>query len=458
MPRQADVLILGAGVTGLAAAWELGDRAITLERSSRPGGLVRTHRSGDYWFDRVLHLLYFQDPRTEQRVRALMGDDLAPCAPRAWCETSAGTTRFPFQMHLGGLEPDARDRCLRDLIEVSKAAGSRRATNFEEHLLGTFGQAMCDLFLFPYNRKMWKRPLDSLAPSGFTWNITPPKLEDVLRGAHETDSRYHAYNSSGWYPRPSLDSPVRGMEVLSDRLATQVHDLRTRCNVESIDLDRHEVIAEHAGKLERFHYEDALLSTLPLPTLLRLCRGLPAGLRRPIADLPRNRVLSVGLGIRGPRPEQPGHWRYYADESLIFNRLVFLHEFDPHLAPPDGWPLLVEILEPAEWPLPSRPALMARIKRDLERAKALPPGSRIVRETAKVIDPAYVVFNEESQHLVAMAHEMLSGHGVTSLGRYGRWEYSSMASCMRDGFAWAENLAQKAATAGVPWAKTAAAR
>src|SRR5688572_13589476 len=106
MPRHADVLILGAGVTGLTAAWELGDRAIVLERSSRPGGLVRTHRFGDYWFDRVLHLLYFQDPQTEERVRALMGDDLAPCAPRAWCETSAGTTRFPFQMHLGGLDPE----------------------------------------------------------------------------------------------------------------------------------------------------------------------------------------------------------------------------------------------------------------------------------------------------------------------------------------------------------------
>src|SRR6267142_1207506 len=109
--QRSDVLILGAGVTGLAAAWELKDRAIVFERARRPGGLVRTDRRGDYWLDHVLHLLYFQDPDTERRIRGLMGNDLAPCAPRAWCETSAGTTLFPFQMHLGGLDPESRNQC-----------------------------------------------------------------------------------------------------------------------------------------------------------------------------------------------------------------------------------------------------------------------------------------------------------------------------------------------------------
>jgi protoporphyrinogen oxidase len=440
MTNRPDVLILGAGVTGLAAAWDLADRAVVLDRASRPGGLVRTSRLGDYWFDQVLHLLYFQDPTTETRVRGLLGNDLAPCAPRAWCETSAGTTLFPFQMHLGGLDPEARDRCVHDLIEVSNRHGTQRATNFEEHLLGTFGQAMCDVFLFPYNRKMWKRPLRSLAPSGFTWNITPPKLVDVLRGAREGKADFQAYNSAGWYPRPAASSPIRGMEVLSARLATQARDLRTDCSVEAVYLNRREVVVRHHGRPQRFHWNEALLSTIPLPSLVSRCPDLPTRLRHACARLPKNRVLSVGLSVQGTRPELPGHWRYYADESLIFTRLVFLHEFDPQLAPAKGWPLLVEITEPAEWPMQSRSDLMARIRRDLERAKALPPGSRIVGELLITVDPAYVVFDVQSQKIVQMAHELLSAHGVTSLGRYGRWEYSSMAGCMRDGFAWAERL------------------
>jgi protoporphyrinogen oxidase len=441
MGKSAEVLILGAGVTGLAAAWELGDRAVVVERAFRPGGLVRTDHRDGYWFDHVLHLLYFQDPDTEKRVRGLMGEDLAPCVPRAWCETSAGTTLFPFQMHLGGLDSESRDRCVRDLIELSKRHGTRRAANFEEHLLGTFGQGMCNIFLFPYNRKMWKRPLSSLAPSGFTWNITPPKLDDVLRGASESEPAFQAYNSAGWYPRPRAGAPLRGMELLAASLATQARDLRTDCSVEAISLERHEVVLRHRGRLERFRYQDALLSTIPLPELVALCRDIPKGLRRACAGLARNRVLSVGLSVRGPRPESPGHWRYYADESLIFTRLVFLHEFDPLLAPEDGWPLLVEITEPAEWPLASREELMSRVRRDLARVDVLLEGSEIVDEMVKVIDPAYVVFDVQSQRIVRLAHEVLAAHGITSLGRYGRWEYSSMASCMRDGFVWAESLA-----------------
>ena len=240
MPNKAEVLILGSGLTGLAAAWVLGDRATVLERYSRPGGLVRTERFGDYWFDRVLHLLYFQDPDTERRVLALMGDTLAPCPPQAWCETAAGTTRFPFQMNLRGLEIDARAACVRDLAEATFRPPARPPANFEQHLLATFGRSMCELFLFPYNRKMWKRPLDTLAPSGFTWNITPPDLDRVLRGAFEADTGFKAYNSAGWYPRPPAGAPLRGMEVVSAAVAGQARDLRLGCEVEEVDLgDEH---------------------------------------------------------------------------------------------------------------------------------------------------------------------------------------------------------------------------
>jgi len=441
MPEKTEVLILGSGLTGLAAAWVLGDRATVLERDARAGGLVRTERFGDYWFDRVLHLLYFQDSVTEQRVRGLLGDLLAPCPPVAWCETAAGTTRFPFQMNLRGLDLETRVRCVRDLAEVSFRRSAHPPADFEQHLLATFGRAMCEVFLFPYNRKMWKRPLDTLAPSGFTWNITPPDLEQVLRGAFEAETDFRAYNSAGWYPRPPAGAAIRGMEVLSSTLARQAADLRFGCDVQAVDLARREVVVRRGDRSERLGYADALLSTLPLPVLVSLCDDVPADLRRACAGLRRNRVISVALSVRGPRPVNSGHWRYYADESLIFTRLVFLHEFDPGCGPEDGWPLLVEITEPSESPLLDRATLLARVRADLARTRAIPAGGEIVGQEVMVVDPAYVVFGLDHQPVVDAAQSFLSRHGVTSLGRYGRWEYSGMSSCMRDGLAWADALA-----------------
>lgn len=446
-----DVLILGSGLTGLAAAWSLGDRATVLERESRPGGLVRTERLGggvgDYWFDHVVHLLYFQDSDTERRIRGLLGDNLKPCPPRAWVETPHGTTRFPFQLHLGGLDPAICVKALRDLAELTYNPPADNPRNFEEMLLLTFGRTMCDTFLFPYNRKMWKRPLNELAPSGFTWNITRPDFEKVLRGAIDPDAAAKAYNSAGWYPRPPASSPVRGMEVLSAALADQAADVRLNHSVQSVDLDRR-VVTVRAGRettwTEQFHYNDAMLTTLPLPRMIQMCDQAPADLREACGKLTHNRVISVALAVEGPRPEAPGHWRYYGDESLIFTRLIFLHEFDQHSAPPEGWGLLVEITEPAEAPLMSEADLLRRVMADLARAKAIPEGSRIVDHKVMKIDPAYVVFSLENQPVVEAARKFLESYDVTSLGRYGSWEYSGMSSCMKDGFAWAETIAQPA--------------
>src|SRR5688572_17267558 len=97
--EEFDVVILGAGLTGLSAASILGDHAVVLERNERPGGLVRTDCFNGYWFDHVIHILHFQNKETEAKIKDLLGDCLAPCPPEAWVETAFGTTRFPFQMH-----------------------------------------------------------------------------------------------------------------------------------------------------------------------------------------------------------------------------------------------------------------------------------------------------------------------------------------------------------------------
>ncbi|MFA6047018.1 MAG: FAD-dependent oxidoreductase [Phycisphaerales bacterium] len=446
MTERSDVLILGSGLTGLAAAWELGDRATVLERESRPGGLVRTERMGDYWFDHVVHLLYFQDRETERRIVDLLGDVLAPCPPRAWVETLHGTTLFPLQLHLGGLNPETCVKCLRDIAELTFRPPETLPTNFEEMLRLTFGQSLCEAFMFPYNRKMWKRPLNELAPSGFTWNITRPDFEKVLRGAVAPATRAGAYNSAGWYPRPDASSPVRGMEVLPVAMAEQVADLRLEHTVKTVDLAQRMVTVECGSGRDtttrQIGYNDALLSTLPLPKLIQMCDQAPADLKAQCSSLTWNRVISVAIAIEGPRPKSPGHWRYYADESVIFTRLIFMHEFDEGCAPPEGWCLLVEITQPAEEPLPENNALLARVLADVARVGMFPEGSKVVESRMWEISPAYVVFSLKNKVIVESAREFLESHGVTSLGRYGSWEYSGMSSCLHDGFLWAWKLAE----------------
>jgi len=75
---------------------------------------------------------------------------------------------------------------------------------------------------------------------------------------------------------------------------------------------------------------------------------------------------------------------------------------------------------------------------EVEKVGMLPTGCRVVHSQVIVSDPAYVVFTPENQAIMQRARAFLEEAGVFPLGRYGRWEYSSMGQVMRDGFAWAE--------------------
>jgi protoporphyrinogen oxidase len=438
MTHDTDVLVLGGGLAGLATASALGARAIVLEREAEAGGLVRTLARGGYWFDHVLHLLYFADPDTERRVHAMMGADLQPCPPEAWVESMSGRARFPFQGHLRELPADVIARCLTDLAATTFGPASPPAANYEEMLLRTFGRAMCDEFFFPYNRKMWKRPLDGLSASGFHWNIQRPDFESVVKGSLPQAAAFAPYNARGWYPRPSQGP--RGMGALSHALARHVHDVRFGHGVQSIDPTRREVVTQHDGHESRFHYRHALVCTLPLPVTLGLVRGLPRDLAAAPARLPYNRVLTPCFSVRGPRPKNTGHWRYFTDPSLSFTRLVFMHRFDPASAPRDGWGLMAEVTQPAGQPVPDRAEVLARVRGEIERVGVLPRGSTIVDAHVEVCEYGYVVFEHHVERLVQRALSVLRGLGIHPVGRYGRWEYSSMAQVMRDGFAQGDAL------------------
>lgn len=428
-----DYVVLGAGLAGLSTAMILGERCVVLEREDRPGGLVRSEYIEGYWFDHVLHLLHFQHDTTETTIKPLLIDELEWCSPVAWVETAAGVTRFPFQMNLGGLEQESVVSCVRDLAEVCFSKNPLPPENMHEALLRKFGQSMCDIFMHPYNRKMWRRPLETLAP-GISWTVTVPHFEEVIRGTLSSKGQFRPYNARGWYPRPESGSEPRGMERLSMALASRIADLRCSVCVEHVDLAARKVIVSTSNSDRiQVSYRKGLVSTIPMPTLVSMLEDPPTEMIENVKKLTWNRVYSVMLPIRGDRPKDCGHWRYYANEKVCFTRIIHMHAFDPLSAPEDGWGLLVEVTEDSAETLSSPERIIELTLKDLDKVSAVPKGSRILPGRVVVNDPAYVVFTRGTEGTVSEVLDYLLSNDVHSVGRYGRWEYSSMAQVITDG-------------------------
>ena len=83
MPAEVfDVAVIGGGVSGLAAAYELHKRkrsVVVLEREQRPGGIIETERVGEFVIDAGPDALLVQKPAAVALCNELgLGDRLVP--------------------------------------------------------------------------------------------------------------------------------------------------------------------------------------------------------------------------------------------------------------------------------------------------------------------------------------------------------------------------------------------
>ena len=131
-------------------------------------------------------------------------------------------------------------------------------------------------------------------------------------------------------------------------------------------------------------------------------------------------MFNLGFDRKGPSGV---HWIYYPQRDLSFYRVGF---YD-NIFNTDRMSMYVEIGRPKDW----RPAegevdaLREQVLDDLVRAGVV-DGHELVASHSVLLDPAYVHITEASIADAQAKRDALAEEGVHSIGRYGRWTYSSI--------------------------------
>ena len=118
MTARAPAVVLGAGPTGLSAAYHLGEGSLLLEREGRVGGLCRSLEDRGFTFDRAGHIMFSKDPYVHRLYRMLLGDNVHWQEREAWVYSKGVHTRYPFQGSLHGLPLETVEECLMGAIEA----------------------------------------------------------------------------------------------------------------------------------------------------------------------------------------------------------------------------------------------------------------------------------------------------------------------------------------------------
>jgi protoporphyrinogen oxidase len=420
------VVILGAGLAGLSAAYHAQKRKIPyllFEKEDRPGGLVRSEQVNGFTFDYTGHLLHIKQDRTRQLVLKdlKLAKAFAPVVRDSWVYSHGRYTRAPFQANLFGLPPKVIAECLEGILQAQLAPPKKEPPKFfEDWNLRAFGRGIYKHFMEPYNTKLW-----GIHPSKMTVDfmgrfVPKPSLAQVFEGALTDIGKPMGYNANFIYPKKG------GIEVLSRALADEVE---THCDVEvrGVDPKRREVMLD-GGQTVAY---SRLISTMHLPHLVAVTKGVPARVKAAARKLRASSVLNVNFGIQG-RNVSTKQWVYVPEPHLPFYRVGFYHNFSQALAPKGGSSVYAEMSYSPQRPLDKEKA-PARVRRGLIEMGVLSPSDRIAASFVADIKNAYVVYDAHRAGAVAVIQDYFKSHGIISTGRWGNWEYAAMEDAIWQG-------------------------
>jgi protoporphyrinogen oxidase len=444
------VVILGAGLAGLSAAFHL-DRAgaVVVERESEVGGLCRSTRGEGFCFDYTGHLLHLRDESIRKWVLELLPDGYRQLERSAWIHSHDTLTPYPFQANTAGLPIDVRLDCLMGFIEtvgdsrpplvqVPDAApldpelpflsvcppAAEDEPSFQDWILRTFGPGFARHFFEPYNRKLWRRDLAEVTGDWVSWSIPRPELADVLRGAITRSDKVFGYNPRFLYPQAG------GIDHLPRSIASRLPEsmLRLKCAVVEVDAGRRRVRLDNGEQLEG----EAVLSSLPLDALTRMTTDLPDDLRSAALSLDHVSIRAVNLGVRGSAVHPDAQWVYFPEADVPFHRIGLPTALTSSMAPLGHHSLVAEIsYRPNDDP--GQQASLDGTVQALLRSGFLRDESDIVCTQVTDIPMAYVVFDRARRRVLPDLLRWYLDRGIVSMGRYGTWDYLAMEDSLRHG-------------------------
>lgn len=414
---RTPVCVLGGGLTGLSTSTFLSRAGVAhrlFEKETVAGGHATTVEEEGFRFDRTGHLLHLRDPEMVALATELLPVEKYRKIARKSAVFSHGVyTRYPFQANTFGLPPEVAYECVAGFVAAHFSPLKPPAENFEQYCLLHFGEGISKHFMLPYNSRLWGVPAREITSEWCTRFVPLPRLEDVLRGALGANPPELGYNATFWYPEQGIGS-------FSNALAKGTHVELGRA-IQRVDLSRRVVVLAD----EEVPFE-LLVSTLPLPALVKLLSEVPPDVAAAAARLRSTHLHYLDLGLRRPNPN-PYHWIYVPEERYPFYRVGCYSHFSEKLAPPGKSSLYVEL---AERRGPNLARSLPSVVSGLRELGLLESERDIELCRVRTLPYAYVIYDHQYRASLDVILPFLKEHGISSTGRYGAWNYSSMEDAL----------------------------
>lgn len=445
MSADKKIVVIGAGPTGLGAAIRLKElkheNYHLYDAAPTPGGLSRTvtDDKGFLWDmgGHVIfsHYAYFDD------VMNLAVKDWNLLQRESWVRCCDAWVPYPFQNNIHRLPPAVRDTCLQgvEAAEAARAAGQQtKPKNFLEYVDRQFGEGISDVFMRPYNFKVWAVPLEVMSTEWVGERVASVNVARIKENIELNR------DDVGWGPNATFRFPkAGGTGAIYDAVYNMVPEshktLGTGCRVLKVNPVKKQLTMQ-GGDVVSY---DTLVSTMPFDDMLHaLAAGVeeeqaagngaavaalvPARLREIAGKMIYSSTHIIGIGVKGvPPPEmQTACWLYFTSKTIPFYRATIFSRYADTNAPAGCWSLMLEVSQNEQY----KPVNVATLVEDciagLREATLLKEDDEIVSRWHHVEKKGYPTpFVGRNELLDEVLPVLRDNFQIYSRGRFGAWRY-----------------------------------
>ena len=428
------IVILGGGLAAVSLAYFLQEeeqiKEITiLEKEDAIGGLCRSIRKDGYTYDIGPHILFSKDKEMLNLMLDVTGKTNRLRRSNQIIHKGR-YVQYPFENDLSKLPKEDLEYCITSFL--NNPYENYEAQNMLQFFLKTFGEGITNLYLRPYNEKIWKHD-PSFMDTQMVERIPKPTDEEILRSASGETVDGYVHQLYFDFPRSGgIEAVVKGF---ADRLN---HKCRILLNQEITRAARGQDGYVVCANDHEF-FCDRVVSTIPVQQFSDIYESVPTSVHDAVQELKYNSIIIAF--VRTKRDLSGDNFAFMtADKGILFHRISKM-DFLGEEYQKGGASYMVEVTyRQKDWiDRLSETELKERILSGLLKIGFIekPEEGEFINITRHPY--AYVLYDLHHQKNMPRIREYYGDQGIFLHGRFGNFEYWNMDRVLREG----KNLAER---------------
>lgn len=394
-----DVLVIGAGITGLSIGQLLSKdfQVKIIEKNNLIGGIAKTtqinnvtyHNIGGHCFNSkhqdVLSFVFKLMPKSEwhkvtRNAKICLGK----------YEVS-----YPIEYAVNEIYKHDKNLAYEITKDFLSTNDDGAYSNLEEWFRKKFGNTLADLYMLPYNSKIWGRSPNTMSHEWVEDKLPIPNKVSFFNSllTTEKDTMPH---SEFYYPN-------------TNNQGTFIEKLATGLDIEfNVDVVKIKKINEKWILNDKYE-ADIIINTMPLNILPSLIEDVPNEILQYASQLKYNKISNV-LWESEPTDKT---WTYKPSKDSIFHRYIHIGNF---FKPIKNYTITEAMGEYSYEEMVNDGRNDPFLKKPIAH---------------NISDHAYTVFDDYRDTAVKNIQNYLEQINLISIGRFGQWEYFNMDVCIK---------------------------